>query len=143
MPPFEVALSARLCNRADMDPKSKLESLEKRIAEIRGKLAMIGPMHPGSMSLQYQVCGNPTCRCMNPEKPERHGPYHKLAYVHRGRKAGRFVRADTVEELGRRLGEYKKFRKLMDDWIKLSIQKGVLEFFGPEAKKAAATARRK
>ena len=66
---------------------------------------------------------------MDPEQPRRHGPYHKLAYVHRGKPVCRFVRADCVTELARRLATYKMFRKLVDQWIELSIRQAHVEFF--------------
>jgi hypothetical protein len=108
--------------------------LEREIETIKQKLLTLGPMHPGSVSRQYQVCGNPACRCLHPTKPQKHGPYYKLAYVHRGKPVCRFVRAGCVEEMKARLAAYKKFRSLMDKWIELSIRQGVIEFFAPATK---------
>lgn len=84
--------------------------------------------------MQYQVCGRTGCRCMDPDHPRRHGPYHKLAYVHRGKPVCRFVRADCAAEMQRRLASYKAFRKLIDRWIELSIQQAKIEFFSPPKK---------
>jgi hypothetical protein len=123
---------------AVMNTNRSLEGLERQIVTIQEKLRALGPMHPGSVSRQYQVCGNPACRCMQPKKPQKHGPYYKLAYVHRGKPVCRFVRADCVEEVKKRLRVYKTFRTLMDRWIELSIQRGVTEFFSPAARKNAA-----
>jgi hypothetical protein len=97
-------------------------------------------MHPGSVSRQYQVCGRSGCRCMDPEHPHRHGPYHKLAYVHRGKPVCRFVRADCIAAVQQRLAAYKTYRKLVDRWIELSIQQGQAEFFSRvETRKAKPT----
>ena len=74
---------------------------------------------------------------MRPDKPQRHGPYYKLAYVHRGNPVCRFVRADCVEEMKKRLRIYKTFRRLLDQWIELSIRQGQLEFFSLAARKHA------
>ena len=93
-------------------------------------------MHPGSISLQYQVCGRPGCKCQHSSDPQRHGPYCKLFYVHRGKKVCRFVRADCVEQLKDRLETYKAFRLLIDRWIELSIQKARFEFFPDKPKKS-------
>ena len=95
-------------------------------------------MHPGSVSRQYQVCGKPGCKCMDADNPARHGPYHKLAYVHRGRPVCRFVRAECVEGLTARLAAYKKFRSLMDRWVELSIRQGGDDFFPSPAPNARA-----
>ena len=120
---------------ADMNPTQSVVSLERKIAAVRQALLALGPLHPGSVSRQYQVCGRQGCRCLNPQHPQRHGPYHKLAYVHRGQPVCRFVRADCVTEVKRRLAVYKGFRQLIDRWIELSIQRGQIEFFSPPARR--------
>jgi len=92
-------------------------------------------MQPGSISLQYQACGKKGCKCQDPINPERHGPYCKLFYVHKGKKVCRFVRADCVDQIKTRLLEYKTFRKLTDRWIELSIKIAQENFFsGPNKK---------
>jgi hypothetical protein len=112
-----------------MKTTQSLTELQRKIDAVRQALLNLGPIHPGSISMQYQVCGREGCRCMDPKHPKRHGPYHKLAYVHRGKPVCRFVRADSVADLKPRLAAYKEFRKLIDRWIELSIQQGTIEFF--------------
>lgn len=119
---------------AVMNTNASVKRLEEEIEAIKKNLSALGPMHPGSVSRQYQRCGNPACRCMHPEKPEKHGPYYKLAYVHRGKRVCRFVRAACVEDIKARLAIYKTFRSLMDKWVELSIRRGVVEIFAPAAK---------
>ncbi|MGC9328602.1 MAG: DUF6788 family protein [Candidatus Hinthialibacter sp.] len=29
-------------------------------------------MRPGALSQQYNVCGNPRCRCKDPQHPQKH-----------------------------------------------------------------------
>ena len=118
-----------------MKTKTKLQELKEEIEEIREKLTRLDPMHPGSISLQYQVCGRPGCRCQHPTDPKKHGPYGKLSYVHRGKKVCRFVRAESAAEMKARLATYKEFRKLTDRWIKLSIECAKIEFFTAAKKK--------
>jgi len=103
--------------------------IDKEIRTIQNELQTLGPMHPGNISSQYQVCGRPDCRCVDPKKPQRHGPYPKLTYVYRGHPVCRFVRAGTHTALGERLAVYKRFRQLVDRWIALSIQRGIIDFF--------------
>jgi hypothetical protein len=118
-----------------MKNKPSLESLQAEICEIQKKLLELGPMHPGSISMQFQVCGKPGCQCQHPTQPKRHGPYGKLFYVHRGKKVCRFVRADCLKSLSARTANYKTFRKLIDRWIGLSIEIAKIEFFKPKASK--------
>jgi hypothetical protein len=117
-----------------MNTNETIRRLERQIEAIKQNLLALGPMHPGSVSRQYQQCGNPACKCMNPEKPQKHGPYYKLGYVHRGKRVCRFVRAACVDDLKPQLASYKTFRALMDKWVALSIQRGKVEFFASAAK---------
>lgn len=130
-------MTAMLYTIAVMNSNNSLDRLEKEIAAVKQQLLALGPMHPGSVSRQYQVCGNPNCRCMDKKRPQRHGPYYKLAYVHSGKPVCRFVRADCVQKVKQRLATYKHFRTLMDKWIELSIRQGVMQFFSPVDKAAA------
>ena len=66
---------------------------------------------------------------MDTKHPQRHGPYNKLDYVHRGKKTCRFVRAGTEQRLTEWLATYKRFRQLIDRWIELSIKRAQAEFF--------------
>jgi hypothetical protein len=127
---------------SDMKPTPSLVSLESEIAAVRQTLLALGPMHPGSVSRQYQVCGRPGCRCLHPQHPQRHGPYYKLAYVHRGRPVCRFVRADCATEVKKRLAVYKTFRRLIDRWIELSIRRGQTEFFRPPTGRSTSAGHR-
>jgi predicted alpha/beta superfamily hydrolase len=121
-----------------MNTTTSAKRLEREIETIKQNLLALGSMHPGSVSRQYQVCGNPACRCMHPKTPQKHGPYYKLAYVHRGKPVCRFVRAACVDEMKTRLAAYKKFRSLIDKWVELSIQQGVSDFFTPTPKAKVA-----
>jgi hypothetical protein len=112
-----------------MNASSRVQRCEREIEVIRQELLRLGPMHPGSISQQYHVCGTPTCRCHHPTEPQKHGPYSKLTYVHRGKPVCRFVQPTHLEELKTRLAAYKTFRILMDRWIALSIERGTAEFF--------------
>ena len=114
-----------------MNTNKSTAALESEIVEIKKKLMALGAMHPGSVSRQYQACGNPNCKCMHPKHPQRHGPFLKLSYVYKGNTGCRFVRAACADEVIRRVAVYKEFRALIDRWIKLSIQSGVIELFAP------------
>ena len=118
-----------------MNVNKTKKQLEKEIERVKHQISEVGPMHPGSVSQQYQVCGNPNCKCMNKENPQRHGPYYKLAYVYHGKPVCRFVRAACVTEMKEQLANYKVFRTLMDKWIELSIEQGMIEFFSPVPKR--------
>jgi len=102
----------------------KIQEWQKRIKKIREDLSQLGDMRPGSLSEQYNVCGNPTCRCKDPKNPQKHGPYHQLSYTHKGKSTTEFVKKDKVAEMKRHIRNYRTFKKLTDEWVDLSVQIG-------------------
>jgi hypothetical protein len=96
--------------------------LLKRIEEIKKEINGIGEMRVGSLTTQYNVCGNPNCACKAPENPRKHGPYHQLSYTRYGKSTSEFVKSEDVEATRRRLEDYKLFMELKDEWIDISIQ---------------------
>lgn len=107
---------------SDMSTKNRIQRIEKQIAQIKGKMRRLGPLHPGSLSRQYNVCGKPGCRCKDPENPRRHGPYYKVSYVYRGRFSSRFVPRNQVNAVRAELANYKRLRKLIEDWVGLALR---------------------
>ena len=101
-----------------MNPKKA----EARIKMIKRELQAIGPMRPGSLSKQYSVCGKSGCRCVDPSRPRKHGPYYQLSYVHRGKSTTQFVRPAFLSEIRAQLANYKRFRRLVDQWVHLSLE---------------------
>jgi hypothetical protein len=98
------------------------KKLETRINRVKLELQKIGEMRPGSLSKQYSACQKPGCKCIDPVKPKRHGPFHQLSYTHRGRSTTQFIRPQFVSEVRRQLATYKKFRSLTDEWVALSLE---------------------
>jgi hypothetical protein len=115
------------------------QQIDEKILLLKQQLQALGPLHPGSLSRQYQVCGKPGCKCCDPKKPRPHGPYAKLTYVYHGKFTCRFVRAESVREVTALVATFKIFRQLTDAWIALAVQRaqlGPLQRSVPASKKA-------
>ena len=106
---------------ADMKTNISVQNLEARIAQLKTQLQAQGPMRPGSLSRQYNVCGKPGCCCKDPKHPRRHGPYYQLNYVYRGKKTSKFIRKEILNQVRTELANYKKFRRLTEQWIGLAL----------------------
>lgn len=106
---------------SDMNDTLRIQKIEQKIARIKKELLDLGPLHPGSLSRQYNVCGKIGCRCKDPVKPRRHGPYYKVSYVHLGHSTSLFVPPEKVKEVRAQLANHKRLRKLIDAWVGLSI----------------------
>jgi len=127
----------------DMKKTLTVQDIDGKILQLKNQLMTLGPLHPGSLSRQYQVCGRPGCKCVDPHQPRPHGPYTKLTYVYHGKFTCRFVRAGTLKEVTALLGTFKTFRKLIDQWIGLAIQRAGLGPLGRAAGKPSARQARK
>jgi hypothetical protein len=111
---------------SDMKKSLTVQDIDEKILHLKNQLLQLGPLHPGSLSRQYQVCGRPGCKCMDARKPRPHGPYTKLTYVFHGKFTCRFVRADSLQEVTHLVAAFKQFRQLTDAWIALAIQRAQL-----------------
>jgi len=122
---------------SDMKTTLSIQQIERRIEQIKTQLAALGDMRPGSLSQQYNVCGKPSCRCKDPENPQRHGPYYQLSWVHRGKSTTQFIRRPFVSQAKVELATYKIFRQLTEEWVELALQAAKMRL---QAAKEAANA---
>lgn len=99
--------------------------IDKRIAAIKRDLLALGPLHPGSITRQYNACGNPTCRC-KADPTQRHGPYYQLSYGHHRKSSSAFVRECDLAAVEQQLRNYERLRALVDEWVALSIERARL-----------------
>jgi len=85
---------------------------QRKLEQIKQKLLKLGPMLPGSISEQWNVCGTPGCKCKNKERPIKHGPYYQLSFSVKGKSSSFFVKKQDLAEAHKRIQRYKQFRKL-------------------------------
>jgi hypothetical protein len=93
-----------------------------RVRRIKQALSDLGPVVPGSISTQWNVCGKPGCRCKDPKKPRKHGPYYQLSFTVDGKSSSVFVKEDDLgrlQECGKR---YRRFRALNNQLLGAYIQ---------------------
>jgi hypothetical protein len=96
--------------------------IEVQIERVKAELLKIGQMRPGSLSQQYSACQKPGCKCVDPVKPQKHGPFYQLSYSHRGKSTTQFVRPQFVSQVRKQLAAYKKFKALTEKWVALALE---------------------
>jgi len=107
---------------SDMNATASIQKLESRIQQIKAELTALGEMRPGSRSRQDNVCGQPNCRCKDPQNPQRHGPYYQLSWIHRGQSTTQFIRPPLLPQVRAQIARYRKFRKLTEEWVNLALR---------------------
>jgi len=106
----------------------KLKQIEAQIRSIKKQLQKIGEMRPGSLTLQYK-------------KPkEQKGAYYQLSYTQKMKSRTEYVRRGLVVEIRNQIAIYKRFKKLVERWLELSIEHSRLKM--NMAKKTIKTKRK-
>ena len=95
-------------------PQKRMRQIEQRIEGIKRALLEIGPMRPGSLTRQYK-------------DPQHHaGAYWQLSYTRGMKSRTEYVRRECVPALCREVQTHKRFKRLVDQWVDLSIQRSRL-----------------
>ena len=71
-------------------------------------------MRPGSLTRQYR------------DPKERMGGYWQISYTRQMRSRTEYVRPEWVAETRRQIATYKRFKRLVDQWLSLSIERSQL-----------------
>jgi len=97
-----------------MKTKQSVEQLKRKILEL-------GPVLPGSISEQWNVCGTPGCKCKDTVNPKKHGPYYQLSFSVRGRSSSMFIKNEDVFEARKRVKRYQDFKRLTMDLVQAYV----------------------
>src|ERR1700704_3842041 len=90
--------------------QKQIQQIERRIDRIKRALLEIGPMRPGSLTRQYK-------------DPQHHtGAYWQISYTRQMKSRTEYVRPEWVKEVRRQTVAHKRFKRLVDQWIDLSIE---------------------
>jgi hypothetical protein len=89
---------------------TELGTKEEKIRARVAGLAKLGAMRPGTLTVQYR---NPS---------ERKTPFHQISYTHKGKSRSEYVRPENLPAVRREIDTYKKFRRLVEEMIDLSLE---------------------
>jgi hypothetical protein len=103
--------------------KKRIGQIEQRIDRIKRELVEIGPMRPGSLTRQYK------------DPQNRTGAYWQISYTRQMKSRTEYVRREWVKELRSQIKIHKRFKRLVDQWIDLSIEQSKLTMRIAEKKK--------
>ena len=94
--------------------EKRIQQIALRIERIKEALSHIGPMRPGSLTRQYKDRKNKT------------GAYWQISYTRQMKSRTGYVRGEWVPEIRRQIATHKRFKRLVDQWIDLSIEQSQL-----------------
>ena len=90
--------------------QKRIQQVERRIDRIKRALLEIGPMRPGSLTRQYK------------DPQHQAGAYWQISYTRQMKSRTEYVRKEYVKEVRRQTVTHKRFKRLVDQWIDLSIE---------------------
>ena len=100
----------------------------EKIKKLQEKLLNLGPMLPGSLSEQWNICGKEKCRCKAKTNPKKHGHYYQLSYTVNKKSSSMFIKQNDLDKVKERMSNYKKFKALNSEllslWVKAAKEKG-------------------
>jgi hypothetical protein len=88
---------------------TQLTQTEGRIEKIRQELLALGPMRPGSITRQYR------------QPKEKKRPFYQISYTRRMQSRSEYVRPENLAALRRETANYKRFKRLIDQWVELAL----------------------
>ena len=103
--------------------QKRTRQIEQRIDRIKKALLEIGAMRPGSLTRQYK-------------DPQHHtGAYWQISYTRQMKSRTEYIRQKSVKEIRRQIATHKRFKRLVDEWIDLSIEHSrlTMQIAGPGA----------
>lgn len=89
----------------------KMKKLEEKILKLKQSIADLKDLRPGSVS--EQIAGGPN------RKPRK---YWQISYTYKMRSRTDYIRDEMVSVIKQETEEYKKFKKIVDKIIELSIE---------------------
>ncbi len=94
---------------------------KKKIEQLKQKFLSLGPVLPGSISEQWNICGTPGCKCKDPKNPKKHGPYYQLSFSVGGRSSSMFIKKQDISEARKRVRSYQEFKKLTTELVQAHV----------------------
>lgn len=90
--------------------EKRLAQIEQQIEKIKTQIQEFGVIRPGSLTRQYKDPRNQA------------GAYYQLSYMRQMKSKTEYVRPHCIPEIKRQIRDYKRWRKIIDRWVELSIQ---------------------
>ena len=107
---------------------------EAKINRIKQKIMDLDSFLPGSISEQWNVCGNPNCKCKDSKSPKKHGPYYQLSYTLKGKGSSLFIKKHDLGEAHKKVALYQKFKDLCNELTLANIEHTRSNGFSGEGK---------
>jgi hypothetical protein len=87
-----------------------LERTETRLRALLTRMATLGAMRPGTLTVQYR------------HPAEKKTPFNQLSYTYKGKSRSEYVRPENLAAIKREVEAYKRFKRLVDAVTELALK---------------------
>jgi len=98
-------------NAKEVTMKASTKKIESVIEKLKNELTEIGPMRPGSLSMQTRK-----------KKKKAYGEYWHLSYTYSGKGHTEYVSESSLVLIKDEVHNYKLFKGIIDEILSLSIE---------------------
>ncbi len=91
--------------------KMKKDDLDEKILSLKKEILNLGPMRPGSLSVQYR------------NRAEKIGPFYQLSYTLQRKSHSESVRIEDLSRIEQETENFRTFKRLCDELILLSLER--------------------
>jgi hypothetical protein len=102
--------------------KRRLQRVSRDYEAVKARLAEVGFICEGSLAELYTSCGNPNCRCRNPD--QRHGPHWQLTWKEAGKTVTRRLSAQDATLYREWIANRRQLEAVLEQMRDLSRQAG-------------------
>lgn len=95
--------------------KAAKHKAQRRIAQIREKIAAMDHVCSGTVVSTTTKCGKPNCRCAT-DPSARHGPYHQWNRMTGGKLIHSNISSEQAQQVRQAIRGYRTVRKLLRQW---------------------------
>lgn len=96
----------------------KTKQLKTKLIQLLSRQTML----PGGISRHWNVCGKVNCRCKDPKRPVKHGPYYQLSFTLEGKSSSFFIKEKDLPRARQLIEHHQTFRELSTALIQNYVQ---------------------
>jgi hypothetical protein len=101
--------------------QQQLAALEAELTRLKGEIASVGLVSPGSVVRRFMPCGKQGCRCQG-DPPQLHGPYWQWSHKVAGKTVTRRLTPDQARLYQQWIANRRRLDQLLARMEQVSSQ---------------------
>jgi hypothetical protein len=112
--------------------ETRLAALVAELTRLKGEIASVGFVSPGSVVRRFMPCGKPGCRCQG-DPPQLHGPYWQWSHKVGGKTVTRRLTPDQARLYQQWIANRRRLGELLVRMEEVSSRAAAILLRDPKA----------